>query len=182
MKRCKDEAPELRLIPRNEGRRSCDIIASIWDTEIVPMLRAVPGLRPVAVLRQICNSHEEISQGGRRTIERRVRLWQDENDPDPDVRLRQRPPEDQRFLTNRVVSDFLRSAHQGILKISQLPIRAQGHESIHNILNSCKSGTLGQRNKGLLAFGRGLRCSSRISMQIPSLKLFFIVSVEEYLS
>jgi hypothetical protein len=151
MKRGKDESREPRLTPRKEGSRSRNLIAGVWDSEIVPMLRAAPGLRPVAVLRQIRNSHPEIGQGVRRTIERRVRRWQDENEPDPDVRHGQRLPEDQRFLSNQVVSDFLRSAHQGILKIFQLPIRAQGHESIHNILNSCKSGTLGQRNKALLA-------------------------------
>jgi DDE superfamily endonuclease len=151
MKPSKDEAPEPRLIPQNEGRRSRDLIASIWDGEIVPMLRAVPGLRPVAVLRQIRNSHPEIGQGVRRAIERRVRRWQNENDPDPDVKFQQHLPKDQRFLTDRAVSDFLRSAHQGILKIFQLPIHAQGHESIHNILDSCKSGTLRQRNKALLA-------------------------------
>ena len=105
------------------------------------------GAAPGGGVRQICNSHQEIGQDGRRTIERRVRRWQDANDPDSDVRLRQGLPEDERFLTNRVVSDFLRSAHQGILKISQLPIRAQGHKSIHNILNSCKSGLLGNETR-----------------------------------
>jgi hypothetical protein len=47
------------------------------------MLRATPGLRPVVVLRQIYDRYPEIGRGVRRTIERRVRRWHDENDPDP---------------------------------------------------------------------------------------------------
>jgi DDE superfamily endonuclease len=151
MKFCKDEAPIPHLAPRRRCRRSCGLIDSIWDSDIVPMLRAAPGLRPVAVLRQIYNRHPDISQSVRRTIERRVRRWQDENDPDPSVVLRRHPSVDQRFLTYRVVSDFLRSAHQGLLEISDLPTHAQVHESIHEILTSCRSGTLAHRNKALLA-------------------------------
>lgn len=115
------------------------------------MLRAVPGLRPVAVFRQIYNRYPEIGKDVRRTVERRVRRWQDENDPEPSVVLRQRPSVDQRFLTYRVVSAFLRSAHQGTLAIPDLPSHAQVHESIHKILTSCRSGTLAHRNKALLA-------------------------------
>jgi hypothetical protein len=152
MKFCKDDPLIPHSVPRRNGRRSCGLIDSIWDREIVPMLRAAPGLRPVAVLRQIYNHYPNIGQGVRRTIERRVRRWQDENDPDPSVVLRQRRPSvDQRFLTYRVVSDFLRAAHQGILKLSDLPTDAQVHESIHEILTSCRSGTLAHRNKALLA-------------------------------
>jgi hypothetical protein len=45
----------------------------------------------------------------------------------------------------------LRSAHQGILKLSDLPVQAKTNVSIINIINSCKSGSLAQRNKALLA-------------------------------
>jgi hypothetical protein len=77
MKFCKDEAPIPHLAPRRGGRRSCEPIDRIWESEIVPMLRATPGLRPVVVLRQIYDRYPEIGQGVRRTIERRVRRWQD---------------------------------------------------------------------------------------------------------
>ena len=143
MKFGEDEAHAT--VSRKGGRHSCDLVDSIWYSEIVPMLKATPGLRPIAVLRQLYNHHPEIGQGVRRTIERRVRRWQNENDPDPD------PSIDQRFLTYGVVSDFLRSAHQGILEIPDLPTHAQAHESIHDILMSCRSGTLAHRNKALLA-------------------------------
>ena len=97
------------------------------------MLRAAPGLRPIVVLREICNRHPEIELGVRRTIERRVRRWQALNDPDQDAIFRQPLSVDQRFLTPRTVFYFLRSAHQGILQISDLPERAKAHELISEI-------------------------------------------------
>jgi hypothetical protein len=148
MKSRKDRT--LTLVPQKTGRLSCPV-DGIWYSEIVPMLSAAPRLRPIALLRYIYNHHPEIGRGVRRTIERRVRRWQNENDPDPDVVLRQHPSIDRQFLTYPVVSDFLRSAHQGILEIRDLPIHAQVHESINDILTSCKSGTLAHRNKALLA-------------------------------
>jgi hypothetical protein len=141
---------DLRL-PTQRGRHSPDPFAGIWDNEIVPMLRTVPGLRPIVVLREICDRHPEIRLAARRTIERRVRRWQALNDPDQDITFRQLLSVDQRFLTYRVVSNFLRSAHQGILKLSDLPARAKAHKAISDILSSCKSGTLMRRNKALLA-------------------------------
>jgi hypothetical protein len=144
--------PNSNRIPDGtRGRRLCGLIDSIWGSEIVPILRAAPGLRPIAVVRQIYNRYPDIGQGVRRTIERRVRRWQDENDPDPSVTLRQCPSADKRFLSRRVVSDFLRPAHQGMLEISDLPAHARVHKSIHEILTSCRSGTLTHRNKALLA-------------------------------
>jgi hypothetical protein len=129
---------DLRLPP--QSRRRCrDPLAGIWDNEIVPMLKVAPRLCPIVVFREICNRHPEIRPGVRRTMERRVRRWQALNDPGKDVMFRQ------------VVSNFLRFAHQGIPKISDLPAQAKGHESISDILDSCKSGTLAQRNKALLA-------------------------------
>lgn len=141
---------DLRLPPQS-GRRGRDPLVGIWDNEIVPMLKAAPGLCPIVVFREICSRHPDIRPGVRRTIERRVRHWQALNDPGQDVMFRQLPSPDQWFVMPRVVSNFLRFAHQGILQISDLPAHAKGHESISDILDSCKSGTLAQRNKALLA-------------------------------
>jgi hypothetical protein len=139
------------LPPQGRRGRPNDPFAGIWDSEIVPMLSATPGLRPIVVLREICNRHPEIRLGVRRTMERRVRRWQALNDPDQDAMFRQLLSVNQRFLTPRVVSNVLRSAHQGTLQIFDLPARAKAHESISDILHCCKSGTLAQRNKALLA-------------------------------
>jgi hypothetical protein len=79
------------------GHSRPDQFARIWDSEIVPMLRAAPGLRPIVVLREICNRHPEIKLGVRRTIERRVRRWQALNDPDQDAMFRQPLSAEQRL-------------------------------------------------------------------------------------
>jgi hypothetical protein len=36
------------------GRRRPDPLAGVWDSEIVPMLEAAPGLRAVAIFEEIC--------------------------------------------------------------------------------------------------------------------------------
>jgi len=141
----------LPLPTKSRGRRRIDPLAGVWDDEVVPMLRVAPGLRPIVVFRKISHRHPEIGPGIRRTLERRIRLWQGLNDPSPEVTFLRGPSPDQWFLTPRLVSDFLRSAHQGILKLSDLPVQAKTHASIFNIIKSCKSGTLAQRNKALLA-------------------------------
>ena len=43
--------------------------------EIVPILKAAPGLRAIAVLAEIRRRHPEIGPGIRRTLERRMRAW-----------------------------------------------------------------------------------------------------------
>ena len=118
---------DLRLPPQS-GRRGRDPLVGIWDNEIVPMLKAAPGLCPIVVFREICSRHPDIRPGVRR--KRRVRHWQALNDPGQDVMFRQLPSPDQWFVMPRVVSNFLRFAHQGILQISDLPAHAKGHELI----------------------------------------------------
>jgi hypothetical protein len=129
--------PDLRvpLQAKPHGRRRIDPLAGVWDDEVVPMLRAAPGLRPIIVFREISHRHPEIGRRLRRTLERRIRLWQRLNDPSPDVTFLQGPSPNQRCLTPRLVFDFLRSAHQGMLKLSGLPAQAKAHVSIINIID-----------------------------------------------
>jgi hypothetical protein len=140
-----------RRASRPRQRTRIDPLAHVWDSEIVPMLRAAPGLRSIVVFREICSRHPEISSNVHRTLQRRVRRWQTLNDPPQNAMFQQLPSQNQRFLTPQFVSTFLRSAHQGILQISDLPTHAQAHAPIRKILASCKSGSLAQRDKALLA-------------------------------
>ncbi|MFM2045777.1 MAG: hypothetical protein RLY86_4353 [Pseudomonadota bacterium] len=71
------------------GRRRPDPLATIWDSEVVPMLKAAPGLRPVAVFGEMRRRHPDLPEGVRRTLERRVRAWRAVNGPDQDVIFRQ---------------------------------------------------------------------------------------------
>ena len=59
---------------RREWRRA-DPLAGVWDSEVVPLLKDAPGLRPIAIFEELCRRHPELSAGTRRTLERRIRGW-----------------------------------------------------------------------------------------------------------
>src|SRR6266702_8617458 len=82
--------PSQKKRPR--GRRRPDPLVDVWDSEIVPMLEAAPGLRAVAIFEEICRRRPEIDAGVRRTLERRVAGWRALNGPSRDVIFRQEHP------------------------------------------------------------------------------------------
>ena len=82
--------PSQKKVPR--GRRRPDPLAGVWDTEILPILKAAPGIRAIAVVEEIRRRHPEISPGIRRTLERRMRAWRALAGPDQDVMFRQEHP------------------------------------------------------------------------------------------
>ena len=65
--------PSQKKVPR--VRRRPDPLAAVWDSEVVPLLKSTPGLRPVAIFDEIGRRHPEIGGGIRRTLERRIRSW-----------------------------------------------------------------------------------------------------------
>ena len=99
--------PSQRQILR--GRRRPDPLAAIWDAEIVPMLQAAPGLRPIAVYDEMLRRHPDLAPGVRRTLERRVRHWQALHGPEREVIFRQDHPPGQQGL-----SDFTDAADLGV--------------------------------------------------------------------
>ena len=70
-------------------RRRPDPLAEVWDSEIVPILKAAPGLRPVAIFEEILRRHPELGAGVRRTLERRIRGWRAVHGPEQEVIFRQ---------------------------------------------------------------------------------------------
>ena len=57
-------------------RTRVDPLAGIWDEEIVPLLQASPGLRPVTIYHELCRRlPDRVDHAIRRTIERRIREW-----------------------------------------------------------------------------------------------------------
>lgn len=70
-------------------RRRPDPLEGIFDEEVVPMLKSAPGLRPVAILRELCKRHPELGSGIRRTLERRIRAWRAIHGEDQEVMFRQ---------------------------------------------------------------------------------------------
>jgi hypothetical protein len=71
------------------GRRRPDPLAAIWDAEVVPILRATPGIRAIAVFDEIRRRHPGLNPNVRRTLERRMRTWRAVDGPEQDVIFRQ---------------------------------------------------------------------------------------------
>jgi hypothetical protein len=71
------------------GRRRPDPLADIFETEIVPLLKAAPGLRAVALFEEMMRRHPDLAPSVRRTLERRVRAWRAIHGPDQEVIFRQ---------------------------------------------------------------------------------------------
>src|SRR5438876_11393581 len=82
--------PSKKKSPR--GRRRQDPLAAVWDSEVVPLLKSVPGLRPVAIFDEIRRRHHDIGACGRRTLERPIRGWRALNGAEQDVIFRQEHP------------------------------------------------------------------------------------------
>ena len=70
-------------------RRRPDPLADFFDAEVIPMLKAAPGLRAVAVFEEMQRRHPHLSPGARRTLERRIRSWRARHGADQDVIFRQ---------------------------------------------------------------------------------------------
>ena len=106
--------PSQKKAPR--GRRRRDPLVAVWDSEVVPLLKSAPGLRPVAIFDEIRRRHPEISAGIRRTLERRIRSWRALNGAARDVVFRQQHPPGRLGL-----SDFTDMADHGI-SIAGVPL------------------------------------------------------------
>lgn len=74
---------------QTRGRRRPDPLADFFDIEIVPMLKAAPGLRAVAIFEEMQRRHPDLSAGVRRTLERRIRSWRALHGADQEVIFRQ---------------------------------------------------------------------------------------------
>lgn len=70
------------------GRRRPDPLADIFDTEVVPMLQAAPGIRSVAVFEEMLRRHPDLGESVRRTLERRIRAWRAIHGEEQDVIFR----------------------------------------------------------------------------------------------
>ena len=99
--------PSQKRAPRE--RRRADPLEPFWSAEIVPMLEAAPGLRPITMFDEMRRRHPEFSEAWRRTLERRMRLWQALHGPAREVIFRQEHPPGQQGL-----SDFTDAAELGV--------------------------------------------------------------------
>ena len=71
------------------SRRRPDPLADFFDAEAVPMLTAAPDLRAIAIFEEMKRRHVDLSEGIRRTLERRIRSWRALHGADQEVIFRQ---------------------------------------------------------------------------------------------
>ena len=71
------------------GRRRPDPLADVFAAEVVPMLKAAPGIRAIAVFEEMLRRHPELGAGIRRTLERRIRSWRAIHGEEQEVIFRQ---------------------------------------------------------------------------------------------
>lgn len=79
--------PSAKKEPRE--RRRPDPLAEVFDQEVVPMLIAAPGLRPIAIFEELIRRHPDLGHGVRRTVERRIRTWRALHGAEREVIFRQ---------------------------------------------------------------------------------------------
>lgn len=85
--------PSERTRDRRHGGGKPDPLAGLWEEEIVPLLRATPGLKPITVLEEMQRRRPERDlMPARRTLERRMRLWSAVHGEDREVIFRQNHP------------------------------------------------------------------------------------------
>ncbi len=62
--------------PARHWRTRVDPLATVWDSEIVPLLRQAPGLNAVTLWEELGRRHPgQFSPGVLRTLQRRMRIW-----------------------------------------------------------------------------------------------------------
>ena len=82
----RDPRPPSTKKQRRTYRTRPDPLADLWDAEIVPMLEAAPGLRPITLFDELVRRHpDRIGPSFRRTLERRVADWKARHGKDHDV-------------------------------------------------------------------------------------------------
>jgi len=82
--------PSQNKAPRK--RRRQDPLADVWESDVLPMLTASPGLRSIAIFEELLRRYPALGSSIRRTLERRIRSWRALNGPDQEVIFRQEHP------------------------------------------------------------------------------------------
>jgi hypothetical protein len=73
----------------SRGRRRPDPLEPYWEAEVVPILRAAPGIRVIGVLDELRRRHPALNPNVRRTLERRIHAWRALHGPEQDIIFRQ---------------------------------------------------------------------------------------------
>jgi hypothetical protein len=79
--------PSEKKAPR--ASRRPDPLVDIFEAEVVPLLQAAAGIRPVAIFDELRRRHVDLAPSVRRTLERRVRAWRAVHGEEREVMFRQ---------------------------------------------------------------------------------------------
>ncbi|MFH0303614.1 IS21 family transposase, partial [Bradyrhizobium sp. 31Argb] len=63
-----EKNPRLPSQRISRGRRRPDPLADVFEAEIVPILKAAPGVRPVAIFEEMLRRYPDLGAGVRRTL------------------------------------------------------------------------------------------------------------------
>ena len=127
--------PSQKKEPRE--RRRPDPLAEIFDAEVVPLLKAAPGVRPVALFEELMRRHPELPPGVRRTLERRVRAWRAVHGEERDVVFRQVHEPGRMGLSDFTEMDGLDISVAGVAldhRLYHFRLACSGFEHAHVIL------------------------------------------------
>jgi hypothetical protein len=103
----KVEALPSQRGPRN-WRTRADPLAGVWDTELVPLLEAKPGLQGRTLFEELQRRHgERFGDGVLRTLQRRVRAWHAEHGNEKEIYFAQANPPGRLALSDFTVCDSL---------------------------------------------------------------------------
>lgn len=76
--------------PRRRWRSRADPLAEVWESEVVPLLAADPGLLGTTVLGYLQDRHPGRFHGVLRTLQRRIRQWRALSGPAREIFFPQR--------------------------------------------------------------------------------------------
>ncbi len=85
---------------QRRGRRRPDPLADVFESVVVPLLKASEAIRPVAVYRELLRRDPKLNPNIRRTLERRIRQWRALQGPGQTAIFRQTSEPGQRGLSD----------------------------------------------------------------------------------
>lgn len=94
--------------PARHWRTRADPLGEVWETEVVPMLRAAPALMAITLLEELQQRYpERFDAAVLRTLQRRVRQWRAEHGDEREVFFAQQHPPGRLGLSDFTVADEL---------------------------------------------------------------------------
>jgi hypothetical protein len=99
--------------PVHDWRTRPDPFASVWDSEILPLLERSPHLQARTILEKLQQDHEGYPDTLLRTLQRRVREWKATSGPEKEIIFRQNHPPGWQGMSDFTNANSLQVVLQG---------------------------------------------------------------------